>query len=89
MGAGETAVLSYASANPDWRAVIDDNFARRCATTFSIPVIGTLGVIIRARRYGLIPAAVPIIKDLQAHGFHIDEKIIRITLRQLVDEEWL
>lgn len=89
LGAGETAVLSYALANPDWRAVIDDNMARRCAITFSIPVIGTLGVIVRARRHGLIPAAVPVIKDLQAHGFRIDEKVIRIALRQLADEEWL
>lgn len=89
LGAGETAVLSYASANIGWRAVIDDNMARRCALTFSIPVIGTLGVIVRARRHGLIPAAVPIIKDIQAHGFRIDEKVIRVALRQLIDEEWL
>ena len=40
LGAGETAVLSYARTNPGWRVVIDDGMARRCARSFSIPVIG-------------------------------------------------
>ena len=49
LGAGETAVLSYALANHGWKAVLDDGLARRCARVLAIPLTGTLGIIIRAR----------------------------------------
>lgn len=88
LGAGETAVLSYAFANPGWRVVIDDGMARRCAHSLSIPAIGTLGIIIRARHAGLIDAAVPVLKALQSHDFHLDEKVIRTALRETVGEIW-
>jgi predicted nucleic acid-binding protein len=43
LGAGETAVLSYALAWPDYVAVIDDVAGRRCASSLDIKVIGTVG----------------------------------------------
>ena len=88
LGAGETAVLSYAQENPGWRVVIDDNMARRCARSFSIPIIGTLGIVLRARRAGLIEAAVPLLRSLVAHGFRIDEDVIRPALKDIVGESW-
>ena len=50
LGAGETAVLAHALANPNWTAVLDDNAARKCARSFSIPVKGTLAVVILAKQ---------------------------------------
>lgn len=88
LGAGETAVLSYALANPGWKAVVDDGMARRCAHTFAIPLLGTLGVILRARQAGLIPAAAPLLRALQAAGLRLDDQLIRIALAQTVDEIW-
>ena len=38
LGKGETAVLSYALANPTWTAIIDDQAARKCAKSFSIGI---------------------------------------------------
>jgi len=88
LGAGETAVLSHARTNPGWRVVIDVGMARRCARSFSIPVIGTPGVIIRARRAGLIEAAVPVLKALLAYDYRIDEEVIRLALQNTVGEIW-
>ena len=34
LGAGETSVLSHVLQHPNWKAVIDDGMARRCARTF-------------------------------------------------------
>jgi predicted nucleic acid-binding protein len=45
LGAGETAVLSYALANSGWTAVVDDNAARKCARSFAISAKGTLAVV--------------------------------------------
>ncbi len=47
-------MLSYALAHPPLRAVIDDADARRCARTLSIPFLGTGGVLLLAKRRGLI-----------------------------------
>lgn len=57
LGAGETAVLSYALANPGWVAILDDGAARKCAVTFGIAVRGSLAVVILAKKRGLIPQA--------------------------------
>lgn len=88
LGAGETAVLSYASQNSDWRVVLDDGAARRCAHTLGIPLLGTLGIILRARQRDIIPAAVPVLKLLQTYDFRIDENLVRTVLPQTVGENW-
>jgi predicted nucleic acid-binding protein len=88
LGAGESAVLSYALHNPGWQAVVDDAMARRCARTLDIPLLGTLAVILRARQAGLIPAAAPLLKALQAAGFRLDDQLIRTALAQTVGEPW-
>lgn len=88
LGAGETAVLTYALTNPDYKAILDDGAARRCGRTLGVPLLGTLGLILRARQADLIPAAVPVLKALQAHGFRLDDNLIRTVLPQTVGENW-
>ena len=89
LGSGETAVLSHALTYSGWKVVIDDGAARRCARALDIPLIGTLGVIIRARQVGLITSAAPLLKELQTHGFRLDEWIVREALLKTVGEEWI
>ena len=88
LGSGETAVLSYAFDHPEWKVVIDDGAARRCARSLGVSMIGTLGVILKARQSGLIPAAAPLLRALQAHGFRLDDRVIRAALMATVGEEW-
>lgn len=57
LGPGETAVLSYALANPEWTAILDDNAARKCAVTFGVAAKGSLALVILAKKRGLIPQA--------------------------------
>lgn len=88
LGAGETSVLSYVFHHPNWKAVVDDGMARRCARTLNIPLIGTLGVIMRAQQSGLIKASVPLLKSLQAVGLRLDDNVIRDALRRTTGELW-
>lgn len=88
LGLGETAVLSYALANPTYRVVIDDGMARRCAHTLRIPIIGTLGIILKAKQNGLIPSAKSLLHELLAHNFRIQDAILAQVLRKTVNEEW-
>ena len=88
LGAGETAVLAYARANPGWTALLDDAAARKCAQSFSVPVKGTLAVVVLAKLQGLTSSAAAIIGDLKAAGFRIDNQLVHDVLLASVGETW-
>ena len=50
----------------------DDNAVRMLAMTHSVPVIGSIGILIRARLDGVIPALKPLLDQLIAAEFHLD-----------------
>ncbi|MEP6906041.1 MAG: DUF3368 domain-containing protein [Gemmatimonadales bacterium] len=68
--------------------MIDDREARAAARVLGVRLIGTLGVVIRARRDNRIPAAASVIADLRHVGLHLDDALLRQALRQFVGEEW-
>jgi predicted nucleic acid-binding protein len=85
LGSGETAVISRALGEPLAMAVLDDRAARDCARIFGVKVTGTLGVLLRAKRAGLIPAVGPEIKALLRSGATLHDSVIREAL-QLAEE---
>lgn len=85
LGAGEASVLAWALTHPGSVAIVDDLQGRRCALALGIPVIGTLGVVLAAKRSGSVPAARPIIDKLVAHGMYLSPQIIDQALA-LVNE---
>lgn len=88
LGKGETAVLSYALTNPGWTAIIDDRAARKCAMSFSIPIKGTLAVVILAKKHGLVDSAADVLRSLQAAGIRLDNQMIRDILKKMTNEDW-
>ncbi|MBW2004067.1 MAG: DUF3368 domain-containing protein [Deltaproteobacteria bacterium] len=82
LGQGESEVLTLALGKAQTGAVLDDLQARKCATLFDIPLIGSLGLILMAKRKGLINFAKPEIERLIAVGLHIDSSMLnRILIR--------
>jgi predicted nucleic acid-binding protein len=88
LGRGETAVLSLALAERTWTAILDDAAARRCARSFSVPVKGTLAVVLLAKQRELIPSAAGVIQALLTGGFRLDDRIIQVALARTVGETW-
>jgi predicted nucleic acid-binding protein len=88
LGAGETSVLAYALAHPGWTVILDDGAARKCAKTFGIPMKGTLAIVILAKKHGLIPSAAKLLRAVQEAGLRLDDELIRVVLKQTVDEAW-
>lgn len=88
LGSGETAVLSYALANPGWTAILDDGAARKCAVTFDVDVKGSLAVVILAKKRGLIPQAKQLLHAMQEVGLRLDERTIRQVLKETLNEDW-
>ncbi len=86
LGAGESAVLAL-TLELRATAVVDDAAARTAARTLGVPIIGTLGVVIRAKRCGLIPSAASVIADLRAAGLYLNDPVVRSALER-IGENW-
>jgi uncharacterized protein len=87
LGRGESAVLCLA-AQHGATAVLDDRDARRAAKTMGLDVLGTLGVVLRARAEGRIESASVTLKALQHHGMRLDERLVATALRDAFGEIW-
>lgn len=85
LGPGEASVLAYAYAKPGTVAVMDDLAGRRCAEALKIPVNGTLGLTLIAKKRGLIPAARPVLDTLRQAGMYLSDRVIDSAL-MLVEE---
>ena len=85
LGPGESAVLSHGLMRSGSLVVLDDLQARRCAASLGLPTIGTLGLVLRAKRRGVVPAARPVVEQLVEGGMYLSRKVVDQAL-SLVDE---
>ena len=79
-GAGESAVLTYARQHPEARAIIDDDYARRCGSRNGIRTLGTCGLLILAKRRNLIETVAPGLQALSDAGLWLSSGVIRSVL---------
>lgn len=82
LGKGESDVLSLSLITPDCAAIVDDRAARRCAQTLGIITLGTGGVLILAKRRGLIPTVSPGIQALCDAGLWLSDSLINLLKQQ-------
>ena len=80
LGPGESSVLAWAQAHPGSEAIIDDLAARRCAAAFKIPVRGTLGLALIAKRRGRIPSARKVLEQLRQGGMYLSDHVMEGAL---------
>lgn len=71
LGAGERQVLTLALETADAICVLDDALARRVAIVLKLRITGTLGILIDAKRAGLIEAVRPQLDQLHSLGFRL------------------
>jgi predicted nucleic acid-binding protein len=71
LGPGETQVLMLALESRKAVAVLDDALARHVAETLELLYTGTLGLLIDAKRVGLVEAVEPLLDQLQALRFRL------------------
>lgn len=83
LGAGESSVLALAAKHSGTEAIIDDLVGRKCAASLNIPVRGTLGIVLVAKKRGLIPKARPIIEDMMAAGLYLSRKVVDEALSKV------
>jgi predicted nucleic acid-binding protein len=80
LGAGETAVLTWALTHPGTTLVLDDMAARRAAVRLGPPLVGTLGVVLAARDAGLTRTVRPVLEDLRRAGMYLSRQAMNQAL---------
>ncbi len=85
LGAGEASVLMLALESSKPVVILDDALARRTAKLLNIPMKGTLGLLIDAKRAGLILAIEPVLNELQQLGFRL-ASTTRVEVLRMANE---
>ncbi|MCC7100209.1 MAG: DUF3368 domain-containing protein [Rubrivivax sp.] len=65
----------------------DDQAARSCASELGIQVIGTLGVLVLAKRAGQLSAIKPLVERLRAGGQRLSQAAVAQALRAADEAE--
>jgi predicted nucleic acid-binding protein len=76
LGAGESAVIATALANPNCPAIIDDALGRKCAKTLGVELFGTLGLVLIAKQRGRIDSARSLLAQLRVNGMFLAQGVI-------------
>jgi uncharacterized protein len=80
---GEAAAVWLAvGRRADW-VLSDDRQARLAAERLGIRVRGSLGILVEAKRQGLVPSVAPLLRDLLTKGVWLSEELIARILREL------
>lgn len=80
LDAGECAAIGCA-LHLRAALLVDDLAARRQASAKGLQVIGTLGVLVLAKRRGLVPAVRPVVHAMRAGGHYLSESALRAVLQ--------
>lgn len=81
LGEGEAAAISLA-AERGHAVLIDERLGRQVAAALGLRVIGTVGVLVIARRRSLIPSLKLLLEELNTSGYHLSGALTREALRQ-------
>lgn len=83
LGAGETQVIATACERRASEVVLDDLAARRCALAHGLRVVGTVGLLLRAKKGGLITAARPVLERLLGSGMFLEAALVEGVLAEV------
>ena len=86
LGQGESEVLAWAYKESGYEAILDDRAARNCALAFNIPVRGTIGIILLAKRMGRLEKVTPLFSQIELTGYRIDPELLAAAKRLAKEE---
>lgn len=75
LGKGEASAIALA-IKLNSALLIDEKLGRNAAKKLDLKIIGTAGVLLLAKRNGLIDQVVPLIHELKAAGYYLSNELI-------------
>jgi hypothetical protein len=70
---GEAEVIALAGSLAESKLILDDLAARKHARLLGLKFTGSLGVLLQAKKIGLLDAIMPIVERMTLAGFRISE----------------
>ncbi|VEN74852.1 conserved hypothetical protein [Candidatus Desulfarcum epimagneticum] len=77
-GEAEAIALAYEKGR---RIILDNRHARKVAKRLGVRMIGTVGILVKAKRHKRIVAVKPFIEKLKTQNFHISKELKQEALR--------
>jgi uncharacterized protein len=71
LGAGESETLALGLEVRAGLVILDERPARKLAIVLGLPVVGTAGILLAAKRANLIPEVRPLLDTLIGNGFRV------------------
>jgi len=78
---GEAQAIALAMESGDVFVVLDDKKARSIAKRMGLRVMGTIGILLRAKRKGAITKLKPLLNSLREVGFYMTDALYQEALR--------
>lgn len=79
LNAGESAAIRLA-LKLSVPVLIDEKAGRKIATNLGLSVVGTVGVLLSAKKSGHIAAVRPLLDAMREHDYYISDTLIRAAL---------
>jgi predicted nucleic acid-binding protein len=86
LGGGESEAISLALEQRAERVLVDEKAARHLAQALGLNVIGTLGVLVAAKRKGMIPTVRPLVEALLEKNFWISPQLVERALSDIGED---
>ena len=82
LDAGETAAIALAL---ELRAMVlmDERLGREVAQRRGLAVVGSAGVLLQAKRKGLLPAVAPVLARMKTEGYFLSDALVREVLQRV------
>lgn len=80
-GEVEVMILAQEGVRADL-VILDDNAAKKTAKYLGLTVTGTLGILLKAKKAGIIPAIAPVLEEIKKNGFYISGTVERMVLSE-------
>jgi len=83
LGPGEAEAITLARNRKARLLLLDDRRARRIAeVAYGLRVKGAAGILLEAKRRGLVAAVRPLVEAMQAQGYRLSERLVRGVLQE-------
>jgi predicted nucleic acid-binding protein len=80
---GEAEAIALAEEVTADELLLDERAARAIAATRGLKIIGTAGLLVRAKQQGMISLVRPFLARMQVQGIHYNPRFVEELLRQL------
>ena len=79
---GEASAIALAVENHDSLLIVDDFKARKLATSLGIDIIGSIGILVKAKNEGVIVSVKPFFESIRNTDFRISDDLESAALKE-------